>query len=80
MTKGRSDWHGVQDVEEAWPPDGFVLAFVQFEGPVVKPAIHVAYYSARDGKWRTRYGRLWGMVTHWMPLPEPPEIEAESET
>ena len=56
------------------PPDGFVLAFVQFEEPGVQPAIHVAYYSPHDGRWRTRFGRLRGNVTHWMSLPPLPVV------
>lgn len=54
------------------PPAGFVLALVVFDEAYVKPAMHVAYYSAHDGFWRTRHGRLRGRVTHWMPLPNAP--------
>lgn len=54
------------------PPHGFVLTFVEFDEPHVIPAIHVAYYDV-DGCWRTRYGRLRGNVTYWMPLPLAPK-------
>lgn len=81
MTRGSgfNSRRGLQSMSE-WklvsvmdlPMEGFVLAFVQFDEPYVRPAIHVAYLSPHDGRWRTRYGRLHGTVTHWMPLPEPP--------
>jgi hypothetical protein len=60
------------------PPTGFVLAYVEFDSasdPGAQPQMLIAYYSPHDGHWRTRNGRLRGYVTHWMPLPEPPQPE-----
>lgn len=57
----------------ALPPKGFVLVYVEYDGdPGAQRQILKAYYSHHDGYWRTAYGRLRGMVTHWMPLPAPP--------
>jgi hypothetical protein len=63
------------------PPVGFVLAYVEFNSesdPGAAPTILIAYYSAHDGRWRTRNGRLRGRVTHWMPLPKPPSVAEQA--
>lgn len=56
---------------------GFVMIHVDFHEPHTKAAIRLGWYDESDGLWRTQIGRLrrqWE-VTHWMPLPEPPETE-----
>lgn len=59
------------------PPGEFVLVYVVFASktnPGARPRKLRAYYSTRDGYWRTPYGRLEGTVTHWVLMPpDPPE-------
>lgn len=62
-------WHRFSPL--AMPPSGWVLVHVMFDNNVA-PKTLIAYYS-RDGRWRTSFGQVSGTVTHWMPLPEPPE-------
>ena len=40
-----------------------------------EPDLEIAYFSI--GGWKKEEGRLYGKVTHWMPLPEPPEEECK---
>ena len=36
-------------------------------------------YCALEDRWRKPEGMLFGSVTHWMPLPEPPVKEEHQE-
>jgi len=61
-------------VEEELPEHGEeVLAYFPPQpycpNPVVGEAVH-----AGKGNWSTEHGG-WFHVTHWMPLPEPPEVK-----
>ena len=53
-----------------------VIVCVEFEDGtrLVKPAYTV------DGAWRFPFALKHHRITHWMPLPEPPEMEAEDES
>jgi hypothetical protein len=54
----------------------FVLISEIFDDqPWAKPTIEVAYRDFRRNQWRARYGQLSGRVTHWMPLPDFPEVD-----
>jgi hypothetical protein len=60
-------------VEERLPEHGEeVLAYFPPQpycpNPIVGEAVHVG-----KGNWSTEHGG-WFHVTHWMPLPEPPEV------
>jgi len=60
-------------VEERLPEHGEeVLAYFPPQpycpNPIVGEAVH-----AGKGNWSTEHGG-WFHVTHWMPLPEPPEV------
>lgn len=41
------------------------------------PAVHVVYTRGEDEGWFTFWNDEYVAVTHWMPLPEPPEDERE---
>lgn len=59
-------------VSERVPPGGSALVYVQGHGP--SPAVGVAHYSTLYG-WATGsmgYD-LSKFITHWMPLPSPPQ-------
>lgn len=65
------------DMESKWIPvserlpeeDSIVLAFLP-EGGNLKPEVREMYFSG--GEWLNDRGH-WD-VSHWMPLPEPPEV------
>jgi hypothetical protein len=39
--------------------------------------IYIGYHSVLDGEWKTKSG-IYLYPTHWMQLPEPPEISTNS--
>jgi hypothetical protein len=48
-----------------------LLIFVSYPDQYMsRPKIHIGYY---DGQWKWEGGAITGTVTHWMPLPLPPE-------
>lgn len=51
--------------------DSVVLAFMP-EGSELKPEVREMYFV--EGEWMNDRGH-WPEVTHWMPLPEPPEVK-----
>jgi hypothetical protein len=51
--------------------DSVVLAFMP-EGSELKPEVREMYFV--EGEWMNDRGH-WPNVTHWMPLPEPPEVK-----
>ena len=56
-------------------PEPFVSVLVYMPGERPLPTVHEGYI-ATDGKWYAHFfSRDPGEVTHWMPLPEPPEVE-----
>lgn len=66
-----SKWISVKDRL----PDTFVSVLVHMPGEKPLPAVHEGYLRP-DGKWYSAfYEREPDEVTHWLPLPEPPEEE-----
>lgn len=61
-------------VEERLPQAFYsVLVYIPEEAPM--PTVHEGY-MADNGRWiSTVYVREFEKVTHWMPLPEPPQEE-----
>jgi len=64
------DWIPVTD--ERIPPERWVLICVTPRwGPV---DVNIGTWDRYREEWRSRLGTpVHGTVTHWMPLPEPPE-------
>lgn len=62
-------------VEEMLPQAFYsVLVYIPEEAPM--PTVHEGYMTD-NGRWiSTVYVREFEKVTHWMPLPEPPQEEA----
>jgi len=56
-----TDWISVDD---RLPPFG--KAILTYD-PTTGRHIHLVYWPPRKGIWET--------VTHWMPLPDPPEVD-----
>ena len=54
-----------------------VLGYVTFPKEIeVSPRILIVYFDPYTEKWHGGIGqKLSGTVTHWQPLPEPPEVE-----
>lgn len=70
---GRADAQRWISVEERLPErykHVLVATRLTDEG---EPDLEIAYFSI--GGWQKDEGRLYGKVTHWMPLPEPPVKE-----
>ena len=69
MTK--DDWIRVS---ERMPPEEHVLVVVERRGYRILDR-NMAWWDEDRQEWHTRAGmRLHGKVTHWMPLPELPEV------
>lgn len=73
---------GWVDCRKSMPPDNFeVLAFGDLVpgavGEIKSRQIQCAYYSSYDREWVAtgdiQYGANMKSVTHWHPLPNPPE-------
>ena len=61
-------------VEERLPEEGeSVLAYFPPQPYCPNPTVGEAVYAGQ-GNWSTEHGG-WFHVTHWMPLPEPPEVK-----
>ncbi len=59
-------------VEDALPDDRKCVLVTDGED------IEITYFDGSDWEMRDQYGNhyeLYGAITHWMPLPEPPEKE-----
>lgn len=65
-----SGWIPVTDEEE--PQEGWVLICIQ---PRIGPRdVNIGTWDGYRKQWRSRLGwKVEGEVTHWMPLPAPPE-------
>lgn len=58
-------------------PDAYVSVLVQMPGEEPFPTVTAGFIS-NDGIWfGGLYHREPGEVTHWMPMPEPPEEERQ---
>lgn len=68
-------------VEDEYPDSKLKVLVIAYEnmwsGGVFKlcPAVHTAYTRGEDEGWWDWYTEEHLQVTHWMPLPEPPEDE-----
>jgi hypothetical protein len=61
------DWISVEDRL----PDKEIYVLCHYQNEVIKP-IDVGFYSLLVKMWNVGYLKS-GIVTHWMPLPEPPK-------
>ena len=62
-------------VEERLPEEFHpVLVYMPNEAPL--PTVHEGYRRRNGRWWAAWYARELEGVTHWMPLPEPPEEDA----
>lgn len=64
-----NDWISVKDRL----PEIEAYVLVHYENEKIKP-IDIGYYSLAAKMWNVGYIKT-GIVTHWMPLPAPPEGE-----
>ena len=64
-----ADWI---DAAKQIPPEEWVLICVRHSyGP---PDVNIGTWDRYRERWGSRIGwKIAGTVTHWMPLPEPPE-------
>lgn len=59
-------------VKNELPQGGKCLIFIKGE---YHDSIHVAYYNNETDKWKGAQAHsIFENVTHWMPLPKPPEV------
>lgn len=61
-------------------PDSLDVVMVNITEVDGSPVMDMAYYNSNDSAapyngWQTNYFMVFGKVTHWRPLPEPPECE-----
>ena len=70
----RAEWISVDTQLPATNSD--VLAYKEGDGCCIlcfsEPTLDHMRYTRRDGQWWNSGRR----VTHWMPLPDPPEVKA----
>ena len=70
--RGRPEWISVK--ERLPEPFVSVLVYMPEENPL--PTVHEGFL-AREGMWyANHFDREPLEITHWMPMPEPPEVEA----
>lgn len=65
-----AEWISVKDGLPKRYDHVLVATSFTYEG---EKDIEIAYYAY--GRWRKPEGLLYGVVTHWMPLPELPKEE-----
>lgn len=71
----RGEWISVEDRL----PDPFVTVLVHMPQEKPLPTVHAGYIS-KDGEWvGGMFKRDKDEVTHWMPLPEAPDMKGEGE-
>lgn len=71
----RGEWISVEDRL----PDPFVTVLVHMPQEDPLPTVHAGYIS-KDGEWvGGMFNRDKDEVTHWMPLPEAPDMRGEGE-
>ena len=61
-------------VEDRLPGDGVYVLVAWAPADGSEPEVMKARYHEAVGQWSPQIARR-GSVTHWMPLPEPPEEE-----
>jgi len=55
--------------KSTWPPDGKMVLAYHKDSAVLEHSLQVL----RSNKWHPGYDED-SLITHWMPLPEPPEL------
>lgn len=61
------------NVKDALPPDDALYIVHAPSGDPDRPMIHIAWYNPNGFGW-SMLPQVWiDALTHWMPLPKPPE-------
>lgn len=76
--KKPTPWISVKErLPEEWKPVLGMVAIAEIPTrPIIDAMVYIGNIAGED-KWRVCWGHdmLESAVTHWMPLPEPPEVE-----
>ena len=64
-------------VTERLPKQGKRYLVIRFDEVTKTQFIDILWHDAHDLWWNRLYKRNYN-VTHWMPLPEPPEVDADA--
>ena len=65
-----SEWQPIETAPEDWLP-----VLVAVCPPLSRNEVHVAYLSRGEWTVLDEQGNHADFITHWMPLPEPPEAD-----
>jgi len=66
------NWQPIDEKCTGVPQYENVLAYVTFPNEIMVRPVQMVAYCDDQGVWRACSIRVSGTVTHWMPLPPPP--------